>query len=61
MLTSPHEKGARVDKSSGSKKLDQAGIGMAVPLATYEGITYVQEKERLERPPMSQSPDGGCC
>jgi hypothetical protein len=60
MITHPHGKAARVDKSSaGHHGSAKVGFGLTPPSPTYDGVTYVTETEKLQRPPMSQAPDGG--
>jgi hypothetical protein len=58
MLSHPHAGGKRVDKGH-AKQSDQAGFSLQAPQPTYDGVTYVIETEKLQRPPMSQAPDGG--
>jgi len=59
MMTTPHGKAGRVDKSSaGSKSEATPGFGMSAPSPTYDGITYVIETERIGKTPTPPTPDG---
>jgi hypothetical protein len=60
MMTTPHGKAARVDKSSaGHHGSAKVGFGLTPPQPTYDGITYVIETERLTKTPDNGTPERG--
>jgi len=62
MITHPHGKASRVDKSSAGHKGSahhKTGFGLTPPSPTYDGITYVIETERLTKTPDNGTPTGG--
>jgi len=61
MITHPHGKANRVDKSSAGHKGSahhKTGFGLTPPSPTYDGITYVIESERISKTPTPPTPDG---
>jgi len=59
MITHPHGKAMRVDKSSvGHHGSVKVGFGLTPPSPTYDGITYVIETERISKTPPPPTPDG---